>query len=249
MRDHEPRPVAGAVEGSRWSIPLTLDPAKDINWVTSADRKPIELVLDGKVDAFLRFPPEPQRRRAKNIGNVIGNSAQDRPWSQYFCCVLAGNPDFNALAELATRWRVAGHFGVGIAHGYATLGAIGFEGRSDYSAIGTEVTLAVRLCAEAGDGHILVYNKVRVAIENTATLEPAGNLALKGTASSRACLLPSCDPIVAAGPARRGPTVEAVNKDRQERQSAQCGNDSLAVLRRRSAGGGRQLTLIFEPSG
>jgi adenylate cyclase len=87
------------------------------------------------------------------------------------------------LKELAARWRASGHalgFGVGIAYGYATLGSIGFEGRSDYSAIGTVVNLAARLCAEAGDGHILVDNKVRAAIENAATLEPAGDLALKG---------------------------------------------------------------------
>jgi adenylate cyclase len=87
------------------------------------------------------------------------------------------------LKELAARWRASGHalgFGVGIAYGYATLGSIGFEGRSDYSAIGTVVNLAARLCAEAGDGHILVESKVRAAIENAATLEPAGDLALKG---------------------------------------------------------------------
>jgi adenylate cyclase len=87
------------------------------------------------------------------------------------------------LAEVAVRWRASGHalgFGVGIAHGYATLGTIGFEGRSDYSAIGTVVNLAARLCAEAGDGHILVDSKVRAAIEHAATLEPAGDLVLKG---------------------------------------------------------------------
>src|SRR3984957_17181633 len=55
-----------------------LDPAKDINWVTSTEPKPIELFLDGKVDAFLGFPPEPQRLRAQGVGNVIVNSAQDR---------------------------------------------------------------------------------------------------------------------------------------------------------------------------
>jgi NitT/TauT family transport system substrate-binding protein len=71
-----------------------LDPAKDINWVTSTEPKPIELFLDGKVDAFLGFPPEPQRLRAQGVSHVIVNSAQDRPWSQYFCCMLAGNPEF-----------------------------------------------------------------------------------------------------------------------------------------------------------
>ena len=87
------------------------------------------------------------------------------------------------LAELAARWRGSGHslgFGVGIAHGYATLGTIGFEGRSDYSAIGTVVNLAARLCSEANDGHILVDSKVRAVLGDVATLEPAGDLALKG---------------------------------------------------------------------
>ena len=87
------------------------------------------------------------------------------------------------IKRLAARWRASGHalgFGVGIAHGYATLGSIGFEGRSDYSAIGTVVNLAARLCAEAGDGHILVDSKVRTAIEDAATLEPAGDFVLKG---------------------------------------------------------------------
>jgi NitT/TauT family transport system substrate-binding protein len=71
-----------------------LDPAKDINWVTSAEPKPIDLFLNGKVDAFLGFPPEPQRLRAQGVSHVIVNSAQDRPWSQYFCCMLVGNPEF-----------------------------------------------------------------------------------------------------------------------------------------------------------
>jgi NitT/TauT family transport system substrate-binding protein len=80
-----------------------LDPAKDINWVTSAEPKPIEMFLDGKVDAFLGFPPEPQRLRAQGVNHVIVNSAQGRPWSQYFCCMLAGNPDFVRTKPIAAR--------------------------------------------------------------------------------------------------------------------------------------------------
>jgi ABC-type nitrate/sulfonate/bicarbonate transport system substrate-binding protein len=80
-----------------------LDPAKDINWVTSANPKPIELFLDGKVDAFPGFPPEPQRLRAQNVGNVIVKSAQDRPRSQYFCCMLAGNPEFARTKPIAAK--------------------------------------------------------------------------------------------------------------------------------------------------
>ena len=73
-----------------------LDPIKDINWVVSADPsiRPIELFAQGKIDAFLGFSPEPQELRARNIGHVIVNSSVDRPWSQYFCCMLAGNREF-----------------------------------------------------------------------------------------------------------------------------------------------------------
>jgi NitT/TauT family transport system substrate-binding protein len=80
-----------------------LNPAKDIEWVTSASVKPIELFAEGKIDAFLGLPPEPQVLRAQNIGHVIVNSAQDRPWSQYFCCMLAGNRDFVRKNPIATR--------------------------------------------------------------------------------------------------------------------------------------------------
>jgi NitT/TauT family transport system substrate-binding protein len=80
-----------------------LDPAKDIEWVTSAKVKPIELFAEGKIDAFLGFPPDPQRLRAQNIGRVIVNSARDRPWSQYFCCMLAGNREFVRKNPIATK--------------------------------------------------------------------------------------------------------------------------------------------------
>jgi class 3 adenylate cyclase len=85
-----------------------------------------------------------------------------------------------ARDALCAALRCGNLAGVGIAHGYATLGTIGFEGRSDYSAIGTVVNFAARLCSEAGDGHILVDGKVRAALGNVATLERAGDLALKG---------------------------------------------------------------------
>ncbi|MGY3611161.1 ABC transporter substrate-binding protein [Bradyrhizobium sp. Lot11] len=80
-----------------------LDPAKDIEWVTSASVKPIELFAEGKIDAFLGFPPEPQRLRAQNIGHVIVNSAQDRPWAQYYCCMLAGTREFVRKNPIATK--------------------------------------------------------------------------------------------------------------------------------------------------
>jgi NitT/TauT family transport system substrate-binding protein len=82
---------------------LGLDPVKDIHWVTDPSIKPIELFVQGKIDAFLGFPPEPQGLRARHIGNVLVNTAVDRPWSQYFCCMLAGNPEFVRKHPFATK--------------------------------------------------------------------------------------------------------------------------------------------------
>src|SRR5262245_56475915 len=87
------------------------------------------------------------------------------------------------VAALMEGWRKFGHelgFGMGIAHGYATLGRIGFEGRFDYSAVGSVVNLAARLCAEARSGQILIDPKVRTAIDGTADLEDIGEISLKG---------------------------------------------------------------------
>ncbi len=87
------------------------------------------------------------------------------------------------VAELAVRWRKLGHdldFGVGIAQGYATIGAIGFEGRVDYGAIGSVTNLAARLCGEARPGQILVQRRVFTAVEELIESAPVGELALKG---------------------------------------------------------------------
>ena len=61
-----------------------LDPAKDIDWVTSAAPKPMQLFAEGRIEAFLGFPPEPQELRERGIGHVVVNSTLDRPWSQYY---------------------------------------------------------------------------------------------------------------------------------------------------------------------
>jgi class 3 adenylate cyclase/CheY-like chemotaxis protein len=85
--------------------------------------------------------------------------------------------------DIAGRWRAGGHmlgFGVGIAHGYATLGAIGFEGRLDYGAIGTVVNLAARLCAEAQDGQILIDARVHGAVADIVQADSVGEMQLKG---------------------------------------------------------------------
>ena len=80
-----------------------LNPTKDIQWVTSTSIKPMELFAEGKIDAFLGFPPEPQELRARNIGRVIVDSALDRPWSQYFCCMLAAHRDYVHRNPVATK--------------------------------------------------------------------------------------------------------------------------------------------------
>jgi class 3 adenylate cyclase len=88
-----------------------------------------------------------------------------------------------AIRELMEKWRKLGHdigFGIGIAHGFATLGTIGFEGRFDYAAIGTVSNVASRLCDEAKPGQILISPRVLMAVEKDITVEPVGDFVLKG---------------------------------------------------------------------
>jgi len=88
-----------------------------------------------------------------------------------------------AIGELVEKWKRMGHelgVGIGIAHGYATLGTIGFEGRFDYAAIGTVSNVAARLCAEALPQQILISPRVLVAVDGVVTVEPVGELSLKG---------------------------------------------------------------------
>ncbi len=80
-----------------------LDPRKDINFVTHPGPESIRLLAEGKIDAYLGFPPEPQELRAKQIGHVVVNSTVDRPWSQYFCCMMAGNREFVRKHPVATK--------------------------------------------------------------------------------------------------------------------------------------------------
>lgn len=89
----------------------------------------------------------------------------------------------DAVGELVAQWHTYGHdlgFGVGIAHGYATMGCIGFEGRFQYSATGSVANLASRLCDRACDGQILVDSRVHREVNTLADLESVGELELKG---------------------------------------------------------------------
>jgi class 3 adenylate cyclase/AmiR/NasT family two-component response regulator len=89
----------------------------------------------------------------------------------------------DAIGTLTEKWRRLGHdigFGIGISHGFATLGTIGFEGRFDYAAIGTVSNIASRLCDEAKPGQILISPRVLMAVEDSMKVQPVGELTLKG---------------------------------------------------------------------
>ena len=83
-----------------------LDPRKDIKWFTHDPADSARLLADGTVDALIGFPPVPQELRAKGIGRVIVNSTVDRPWSGYFCCVVAANKSFIDRYPVATKRAV-----------------------------------------------------------------------------------------------------------------------------------------------
>ena len=80
-----------------------LDPAKDIRWASSLSRGPMDLFVEGKIDAFVAIPPVLQEVRARNIGHVIVSSIADRPWSQYYCCLLVARAEFARAYPVATR--------------------------------------------------------------------------------------------------------------------------------------------------
>src|SRR6516225_10067086 len=101
--------------GAAWSLSqqlvtlmaaqVGLDPANDVHWITDPKVKPLDLFAEGKIDAFLAYPPDSQELRARHVGRVIVNSGVDRPWSQYFCCMIAGNPDYIRAYPTATKLR------------------------------------------------------------------------------------------------------------------------------------------------
>jgi NitT/TauT family transport system substrate-binding protein len=80
-----------------------LDPRTDIRWVTTEPAQLRERFENGEVDAYLGNPPESQDLRARHIGHVILNTITDRPWSQYFCCLLGGNRDYVRRYPVATK--------------------------------------------------------------------------------------------------------------------------------------------------
>jgi len=80
-----------------------LDPRKDIVWATHPSEESMRLLARGEIDGFIGFPPEPQELRAKQIARVVVNSALDRPWSQYFCCMTIARREFARKYPVATK--------------------------------------------------------------------------------------------------------------------------------------------------
>jgi len=82
---------------------IGLNPIKDINYAWIPKSEAIEMFKQGKLDAFMSFPPEPQELMDKNIGKVLVDTNVDRPWSQYFCCIVSGNKNFIENNPVATK--------------------------------------------------------------------------------------------------------------------------------------------------
>jgi NitT/TauT family transport system substrate-binding protein len=80
-----------------------LDPRKDVTWAINPSAVSVQLLTEGKIDALIGFPPMPQELRANKIGHVVVNSALDRPWSQYFCCLAIGSREFVRKHPIATK--------------------------------------------------------------------------------------------------------------------------------------------------
>jgi NitT/TauT family transport system substrate-binding protein len=85
------------------AVYVGIDPRKDINWVTHPAADSTRLLADKKIDALMAFPPAAQELRAKEIGHLVANSGIDRPWSQYFCCMMASNREFVRKHPAATK--------------------------------------------------------------------------------------------------------------------------------------------------
>ena len=80
-----------------------MDPRKDVTWLVEENVDAMHNFVEGKADAFMGFAPQPQELRAKGVGRVIVNTTQDRPWSQYFCCMLVASREFISKYPVATK--------------------------------------------------------------------------------------------------------------------------------------------------
>jgi len=80
-----------------------LDAKKDVRWDEHSSADSMRHLAEGRIDAFLGFPPDPQELRARKIGHVVVDSGVDRPWSQYFCCMVGANREFARKHPVATK--------------------------------------------------------------------------------------------------------------------------------------------------
>jgi len=109
VRDLKGKTVAADTTGSAYTFLASmltyvgLNPRKDIKLVAHAGTEAMRLLAEGRIDGFLALPPEPQELRARNIGHTVINSIVDRPWSQYFCCMVVGNREFVRKHPIATK--------------------------------------------------------------------------------------------------------------------------------------------------
>jgi len=110
IRDLKGKTVAVPTQGGAQYIFLStmaayvgLKPNKEIKWVIQPPAESMRQLAEGKIDALLGFPPQPQELRAKKIGHVVVNSMMDRPWSQYFCCMVNANREFVRKHPVATK--------------------------------------------------------------------------------------------------------------------------------------------------
>jgi NitT/TauT family transport system substrate-binding protein len=94
---------AGHLYLSIMATHVGLDPKRDIEWVISAEKSALDVFAEGEADAFLGFPPEPQKLRAQGYDRIILNTLLDRPWSQYFCCMMYGNRAWVRDHPIATK--------------------------------------------------------------------------------------------------------------------------------------------------
>jgi NitT/TauT family transport system substrate-binding protein len=83
-----------------------LDARQDITWVAQPSAEAMRLLAEGKIDAYLGFPPEPQQLRARRVGHVVVNSAVDRPWANYFCCMVTAHREFVRRHPVAAKRAV-----------------------------------------------------------------------------------------------------------------------------------------------
>jgi adenylate cyclase len=112
--------------------------------------------------------------------SLPGTVPVENPALQAVLMALEMRDAIRALTETWHRWGHDIGFGIGIAHGFATLGTIGFEGRFDYATISTVSNVASRLCDEAKPGQILISPRVFTKVEDAVTVKPAGEFTLKG---------------------------------------------------------------------